>query len=423
MCGFRAGSIWVTTGPMGPGTPRKRTSGWRSLRLVKINRAVFAGLGVLSLALSLVIFSPPTFAATASKTYEWGSSVGGGDTKTSPELVAMSGEASIHAGNQSDLAILPNGTVEGWGLTEVAKASMRPIRIPKLNHVVQVAAGDHSFVAVEAPSGIPSGTCPAHTSVWVWGSNIDNDLGLGSSSGTVKVPVELTALDDLGVVQVAAASWHMFALTCTGQVYVWGSNASDDLGMGSVGDQAVPVKNPYLTSLTGGTSKGVMLDSGSFAADILVKGRAYGWGNNGQLQCGCGSTDRTVSYPKAVTQRVSFTSVSSGGDFDYNGHSLALDSSGRVWCWGDNTSGQCGLGSTGTVGTPTLVPGLPRITEIGAGGQQSMYLDSSGNVWTSGNNQFGQGGDGTETNELHVVKVLSGIAMISAGAAHSLAAT
>lgn len=413
----------MTTGPTGVATRRERVPGWRPLRLVEINRAAFAGLGVLSLALLLVIFSSPTFAATASRTYEWGSSVGGGDTETSPQLVGMSGETAIHAGNESDLAIMPNGTVEGWGLTEVSKASTKPIRIPKLNHVVQVAAGDHSFVAVEAPSGIGSGRCPAHTSVWVWGSNIDNDLGLDSSSGTVKVPVELTSLDDLDVVQVAAASWHMFALTCTGQVYVWGSNASSDLGMGAVGDQRVPVKNPYLTSLTGGTSKGVMLDSGSFAADILVKGRAYGWGNNAQLQCGCGTAGRTVSYPTEVTQRVPFTSISSGGDFDYNGHSLAIDSTGRAWCWGDNTSGQCGLGSTGNVGTPTLVPGLPRVTEVGAGGQQSMFLDSSGNVWTSGNNQFGQGGDGTKTNELHVVKVLSGIAMISAGAAHSLAAT
>jgi alpha-tubulin suppressor-like RCC1 family protein len=384
---------------------------------------VWAGLGAVALALCLVMPSTPTFAAAASRTYEWGSSVGGGDTELSPQLVSMSGERAIHAGNESDLAIMPNGTVEGWGATEVSKTSMKPIRIPKLKHVVQVAAGDHSFVAVEAPTGVRAGHCPTHTSVWVWGTNIENDLGLGSTTSQFKVPIELKPLDGLGVVQVAAASWHMFALTCTGQVYVWGSNASDDLGMGPGGDQATPVENPYLTSLSGGTSDGVMLDSGSFAADILVNGQAYGWGNNGQLQCGCGATGGTVGYPTAVTQSVRFISISSGGDFEYNGHSLALDSSGRVWCWGDNSSGQCGLGSTDNVGAPTLVPGLPKVAEVGAGGEQSLFLDSSGHVWTSGNNQYGQGGDGTDANELHVVKVLSGISMISAGAAHSLAAT
>jgi hypothetical protein len=55
------------------------------------------------------------------------------------------------AGNESDLAIVANGTVEGWGATEVSKTSMRPVHVPKLKHVVQVAAGDRSFEAVEAP--------------------------------------------------------------------------------------------------------------------------------------------------------------------------------------------------------------------------------------------------------------------------------
>jgi len=237
-----------------------------------------------------------------------------------------------------------------------------------------------------------------------------------------KRPVKLTSLDGLGVVQVVAASWHMFALTCTGQVYVWGWNTSGDLGMGPVNDESVPVRNPYLTALTGGTANGVLLDTGSFAADILVRGKVYGWGNNRQLQCGCGSTASTVRYPTAVHQALPFTFIDSGGDFDYDGHTLALDSSGRVWCWGNNTSGQCGLGTTANVGAPTRVPGLPRISTVRAGGQQSLYLDSSGNVWTSGSNQYGQGGDGTTTDERRVVKVLSGISMISAGAEHSLAA-
>ena len=203
---------------------------------------------------------------------------------------------------------------------------------------------------------------------------------------------------------------------------MWGSNSSDDLGMGAVSDQSKPVRNPYLTALTGGTSNGVLLDTGSFGADILVRGKVYGWGNNQQLECGCGSTAASVEYPTPVHHSDPFTFIDSGGDFGYDGHTLALDSSGRVWCWGNNTSGQCGLGTTTNVGVPTLVPGLPKITTVRAGGQQSLYLDSSGTVWTSGSNQFGQAGDGTATNELRVVKVLGGMSMISAGAEHSLAA-
>ena len=336
------------------------------------------------------------------------------------DSVAITGEASIHASNDSDLAIMPNGTVKGWGTTEVAKASMTPVSIPKLNHVVQVSGGDHSFVAIEAPNGIQPGSCPSDTTVWTWGFNIYSDLGVDSTARVVAVPVHVTALDGLGVVQVVAASWHMFALTCTGQVYVWGSNVSEDLGTGAVANQPVPVKNPYLTSLTGGTSSGVTLTTGSFAADILVNGSAYGWGNN-RLQCGCGSTAQSVGYPTRVQQSVPFTSISAGGDFDFNGHTVALDSSGRVWCWGNDTAGQCGLGTTSDVSIPTVVPGLPTIVQAAAGGASTLYLDHLGDVWISGTDRVIKG-VADPPIKVHPVKVLSGMTLISAGAEHSLAA-
>jgi alpha-tubulin suppressor-like RCC1 family protein len=376
----------------------------------------------LALTFGIALFATSVDAAPSTATYEWGQPVASGGPGLSPSAVSMKGEDAIDAGNSSDLAIMPGGTVEAWGDTVVAKSSMTPVKVPELKNVVQVADGDHDFVALEAPTGIEPGACPTNTSVWTWGDNINGDLGMGSTtSATYKTPVDLKTLNGLGVVQVVDASWHMLALTCSGQVYVWGTNSSDDLGMGSVGKQPTPIKNPYLTALTKGTSKGVMLDTGSFAADILVNGKAYGWGNNKQLECGCNSKADSVPYPTAVTQTATFTFIDSGGDFDYDGHTLATDSSGRVWCWGNNNSGQCGLGTSANVGVPTLVPGLPKITTVRAGGQQSLYLDTNGNVWTSGSNQYGQAGDGSKDNEYRVVKVLSHMTMISAGANHSLA--
>ena len=413
-----------------------RAGGVRALttRSLGFRRVTYGAAAVLTSALFILALSLPasatsgprttaaTATATATRTFDWGRPTASGGPGLSPTRVGVSGETAIDAGNDSDLAIMPGESVVGWGTTIVSQPSMTPVPIPKLKHVVQVADGDHSFVVLEAPTGIRPNTCPTDTTVWTWGMNIMNDLGVSSTASVYKRPVKVTSLDGLGVVQVVAASWHMFALTCTGQVYVWGSNASDDLGMGPVANQSKPVINPYLTALTGGTSKGVMLDTGSFAADILVNGKAYGWGNNRQLECGCGTTAGMVSYPRAVEQPVPFTFIDSGGDFDYDGHTLAVDSAGRAWCWGNNSAGQCGLGTTANVSVPTRVPGLPTISTVRAGGQQSIYLDSSGNVWTSGSNEYGESGDGTTTNELRVVKVLSRISMISAGAEHSLAA-
>jgi alpha-tubulin suppressor-like RCC1 family protein len=291
---------------------------------------------------------------------------------------------------------------------------------------VQVADGDHDFAALENPGAplvhapITSGACPNST-VWTWGRDIFDDLGLGVSTTTESTPQEVTALNGLGVVQVVAASWHMFALTCTGRVYVWGSNESDDLGMGGVANQSAPVLNPYLTSLTKGSSAGVMLTTGSFGAGILVKGEAYGWGNNGQLECGCGTTANPVSFPTPVTQSLPFSYIDQGGDYPNNGHSLAVDAMGGAWCWGDNQQGQCGIGTSRDVGSPVLIPGVSRVTQVAAGGEHSMLLDSTGNVWTCGSNAYGQVGNGS-SSQFTVVRVLGKISTISAGAQHSLAA-
>jgi len=212
---------------------------------------------------------------------------------------------------------------------------------------------------------------PTDTSVWTVGLNRGSDLGLGDSKrDTYTTPQRVTTLDGLGVVQVVAASGHMLALTCTGKVYVWGSNGEGTLAMPST-DRAFtkPTLNKALSALTHGSSVGVELATGSFSADLLVHGQAYGWGNNRLDQCGCGSTAKFVSTPTPVRQNgVLFTSIYGGGNYVDDGHTVALDAAGHAYCWGDNQEGQCGVGSTGVVAVPTKVHGLPVVTQARAGG-------------------------------------------------------
>jgi hypothetical protein len=355
----------------------------------------------------------------ATTTYQWGQGVSTPTLLTGQQTVK--GEIGIDAGKVGNMAINANGTVEAWRL---AWGPPGPYQMPVVRSVVQVEDGNDDFVFLEAPSGISPGVCPQDTTVWTVGPNIDGDLGLGDPNNDLYMtPQEVSALDGLGVVQVAAAGTHMFALTCGGKIYEWGDNLQGDLALPTnLRNIASPIVNTGLSNLTGGSSGGVQITTGSYASALLVDGQSYGWGENDLAQCGCGTPAKVVTTPTPVVQNgVSFRSIDAGGNL-YNGHTLALDAAGNAYCWGDNQQGECGLGSSGIVPTPTRVPGLPALAQALGGGEYSLFLDRNGTVWACGDNALGQIGNGTTVNLLSPMSVLSGMRMISAGAGHDLAA-
>ena len=100
---------------------------------------------------------------------------------------------------------------------------------------------------------------------------------------------------------------------------------------------------------------------------------------------------------------------------------------GGVKCWGRNVNGQLGDNSTTDSLTPVDVFGLSvGITEISAGNNHTCALNESGGVKCWGVNSFGQIGDGSTTSRLvptAVTGLSSGVSMISLGAVHSCALT
>jgi alpha-tubulin suppressor-like RCC1 family protein len=105
-------------------------------------------------------------------------------------------------------------------------------------------------------------------------------------------------------------------------------------------------------------------------------------------------------------------------------HTLALKGDGTVWSWGNNMDGQLGNGNYLTSTVPLKISALQGVTAIAAGDYHSLALRNDGTVWSWGYNNYGQLGDGTDRQASNVpimVKNLSGIIAISAGAGHSVA--
>ncbi|NDF54090.1 MAG: hypothetical protein EB145_07855, partial [Proteobacteria bacterium] len=107
-------------------------------------------------------------------------------------------------------------------------------------------------------------------------------------------------------------------------------------------------------------------------------------------------------------------------------HTCAVSSIGEGWCWGDNTTGQVGDGTTSTRFSPVAVAlpvGETGWAALSAGYQHTCGVTISGTAYCWGDNTHGQLGDATTTSRLAPNLVNGGIiwATVAAGVRHTCA--
>jgi len=230
--------------------------------------------------------------------------------------------------------------------------------------------------------------------VLCWGSNANGQLGGGSAGGISLVPVAVPSLT-VGVEALAAGYAHSCALQ-NGGVLCFGSNSNGQLGNGTTADSSVPVA---VTGLAGPVLA-VAAGAGSLhSCALLESGEVWCWGANSSGQLGNGTTADS-SVPVQVTGLPGGAVGIAAGAL----HSCALLGSGGAWCWGYGGNGQLGNGSTASSAVPVAVLGVANGTGIAAGGTHACFL-AGGNVQCWGENQLGQLGNGTLTDSSVPVSV------------------
>jgi alpha-tubulin suppressor-like RCC1 family protein len=172
--------------------------------------------------------------------------------------------------------------------------------------------------------------------------------------------------------------------------------------------------------VVGLTSGAIALDVGSMHACAVLEGggvRCWGYNSNGQLGDG---TTATRSVPVDVVGLMEEQRVVTAGD----SHSCVTSVTGVASCWGNNSHGRLGNGTDTASTTPVQVSGPSRdYRSITAASQHTCARSASDEVWCWGANWSGQLGDGTTVDRSLPgdAPILDDTSVVTAGRSHTCA--
>lgn len=230
-----------------------------------------------------------------------------------------------------------------------------------------------------------------------WGKNDNGQLGDGTTTYRNRTtPVDVLGLNS-GIVSIDVGTAHTCAATSSGGAKCWGGNSSGQLGDGTTTQRLTPVDVFGMTSNIASVATGEY-----YTCAVTRSGGAKCWGSNGDGQLGDGT--KTLN-----TKPVDVVGLTSGVDVIKAGgsHTCAVTTSGGAKCWGNNANGQLGDGTTTQRLTPVNVSGLTSgVASIETEGAHACAVTISGGAKCWGWNSSGQLGDGTTTQRLTPVDVV-----------------
>ena len=367
---------------------------------------------------------------------------------------------------------------------DVKKAAPKPK--PKQKPVAKPKAAPKVKPAVQPKVAVKSKAIINHPpekklNVYVMGEGSAGELGLGSAKGVTDVKRPrlnaLLAADTVGVVQIAAGGMHAVALTHDNRILTWGVNDQGALGRDTTWGGGLKAEDAEDSDSDSGAGSGlnplestptavssnhfpdgtvfVQVAAGdSVTVALTDEGLVYGWGtfrvsqlmsklpvyksanpscsqsNEGIL--GFSAESHIQNTPTLIPGLKKITNLVCGEN-----HVLALNDKGGVFAWGSGQQNQLGRRVVERTRMNGLVPrefGLPKnkIRYIECGAYHSFAIDKSGKVWTWGLNSYGETGisEGAGDDDACVLKPTlvksladKNITVMKGGSHHSLAVT
>ena len=313
----------------------------------------------------------------------------------------FSGVAQVALGDVHSCARKIDGTVWCWGDNSfqtlgdgTSEQRGAPTQVVGLHDVAELAvAGLHSCARVS-------------DAVWCWGRN---GLGVVGDGTTIDRPSPVAVVGLAGAAQIAVATSRSCARLVDETVRCWGNT---EWSVKSTAHELAPIPMGRLSHVA-------QLALGwSHACARADDGSTSCWGTNVFGGCGDGTELNEVAFPTPVAGDHRFTRVAVG-----QGHTCAIDEKAKLWCWGSNSHGQLGDGTTTRHLVPAEVPALGDVVQVTLNWESTCTLRATGEVLCWGGNEYGELGDGTTSARSTPAPIagMNGAKQIALGSHHACA--
>ena len=298
---------------------------------------------------------------------------------TPAQIGSDPGWTSVATADRNAIATRSDGTLWNW-----YGFSRTPAQLGTARDWQAAFAADRYFFALKT-----DGT------LWSWGGadgNSAGELGLGDTDAR-DTPTQVGTAGDWTTVACSSAGFgvgHTLALKADGSLWAWGSNTNGELGL------SAKDSNSHATPARVGTATDwrsiIAGPHCSFA--IKTDGTLWAWGRDSDGRIGLGSDTSDRSVPTQVGTDNDWKMVSSGSAAD-TGYTLAVKTDGTMWAWGDNGGLQLGLGNNVS---PRLAPAQVGTdtdwSQVAVGDEYAVAIKTDGSLWAWGQNGSGDLGIG-----------------------------
>ena len=239
------------------------------------------------------------------------------------------------------------------------------------------------------------GCALTESGVLCWGMNHMGIVQSQDPNVDVFAPLPPRAIPELSgiAIQELVVGRAAFALRPDGVALSWGVNGT----LARV-SSLIPDPHPFPTALGSGVSRIDVVDESGCA---VVQGLAYCWGSSPDLnaslpdQLTASALPRYVPTPEPVVDITTYFPAVGLEVIPLARRACAVGVSGDVYCWGPNSYGEVGDGTRQVALQPVKVVGLPApASRVKVSATATCALLTNGKIYCWGNNESGQLGNG-----------------------------